>query len=796
MKSSSKLLLIVLLGLAVSVRIWMIAQAPSAFCFSVEHVHPDQGVVVLTAKHILDVGEFPLLHYGQAYLGTLESFLLSTCYLVFGNNFWVIHIVPVLCFTVFCFALFLLAKNLYGSRVGLWSLLWCVFATIPFSEYTVMPQLGNISAPMFGTILLGITIKSLRASDLFLKRWGYGLLGLLGGIGWWTSPMIIYYLITIAIFILLKEKTWEIVKGGSKGILLFFLGTAPYFSYFVMDPQLKILGVGEGFSLKNLREGLPLFFLERIHYFLDLDKFGSINVFYFWIGAFVYLGATVYLFWGYRKDVVCLFKISRWPKISYGFILAVLFFVFLGMLSSSIHIQRNAARYFFPLATFFPIALGYGVANFPKPWRFFGLFLFGLLFFIQMKTSWSWVITQAPMAEANTRGSIRLINELAKKGIHHMYSWQNPGSEIINFYSKERIISSRPMLERYRPYEDILERSEKVSFLDPGDQPVLPTLGVIGGSCQKEGIESYQVYRDFNPPLREYREIPPSRLRLTTSDQNELILNMVDRRWDTEWSSGRKRTPDMWIKVDLGDIHSLGMIRLFNQGSQHGYYALQVEIEASSDGVHWKKIIPETKTDYYYWDGPRIYFWELNYRWECRFGPLKARYLVIRNKERNEYYSWKIGELYVYRDIGDPPGGSFDHKAVIENINSLGLTNVYADRWLSAKIKEATMGRVRTVQTFTVASFVQWPQSRIVKFGSKTGFIVDRQNQAGFEEMMDQAGIQLTSKPVGRWNLYYFPDWGSGQKPLENHKTFWWTGFGVLKTGPAVWDEFHRRGLD
>ncbi|MBA4394656.1 MAG: hypothetical protein C0407_13980, partial [Desulfobacca sp.] len=257
MKPSVKWICLILLGLVVSVRIWMIAQAPSAFCFSTEHVHPDQGVVVLMAKHVLDGGEFPIFHYGQPYLGSLESFLLSIGFLVFGVNFWVIHIVPVFCFGVFCFALFLLAKNLFGSRAGFWGILWCIFATITFTEYTVMPQLGNITAPMFGTILLTITIKNLRSPDLLLKRWSYGFLGLLGGIGWWTSPMIIYYLITIAIFILLKEKTWEVIKGGSWGILLFFLGACPYFCYYVMDPQLRIIGVGEGFSIKNLKEGLP-----------------------------------------------------------------------------------------------------------------------------------------------------------------------------------------------------------------------------------------------------------------------------------------------------------------------------------------------------------------------------------------------------------------------------------------------------------------------------------------------------------------------------------------------------------
>jgi hypothetical protein len=796
MKTPSKLVLIILLGLIVSVRFWIIIQAPSAFGFDPGDVHPDQGVVVLMAKHILEGGEFPVFHYGQAYLGTLEAFLISFCYLLFGINLWVIHIVPVVCFTLFCFALFLLAKDLFGTQVGLWSLLWCVMAPIALTEYSVMPQLGNITAPMFGTALLGITIKSLKSSNLFTKRGGYGLLGLLAGIGWWTSPMLIYYLFAIPLFILLKERIGEILKGGLLGVFLFFVGGLPFFCYFALDPQLKILGMGEGFSLKNFKEGLPLFFLERIHYFLDLDKFASLHQLYFWLGAFIYLGATVFLFWGFRRDLAYLLKPKSWSKISPGFILGLFALIFLVTLSSSGHIERNAPRYFFPLASFFPIALGYGVVYFPPKGRLIPIFLFLLLCFIQTETGWKYINVEAPAAEAGTKNYLRLADELAGKGIKRVYSWQNPGSEIINFYSKERIISSRPMLERYLPYEDQLERSDQVAFLDPGDKPIFPSLGVIGGSCFQEKLEAFQLYSRFTPPLREYREISRERFRIEVSDQQPDARKMTDRRLDSQWSSGSSKTPDMWVKMDLGKMYNLGMIRLYNPGAQHGYYSLNLEIQASSDGLHWQTIVPETKMDYYYWDGPRLYFWELNYRWECRFGPMKARYLKIKNKEREERFPWNIGELYVYEDQGSQRADSFDHKLILNKIQNLGLQKIYAGRWLSAKIKEATKGRIKTIQTFTHASFDSWPWSRVVEFGPKNGFIIDQQDQAGFEELLDQAGIKLICEPIGRWRLFYFKEWGMRQKPLESHRGFWWTGFGILGVSPAVWNEFHRRSSD
>lgn len=774
----------------------MIGQAPSAFCFSTEHVHTDQGLVVLMAKHILEGGEFPVFQYDTSHLGSLEAFLLSICYLLFGINLWVIHIVPVVCFTLICFALFHLAKDLFGTQAGLWALLWFVFTPITLSEYSVLPQLGNISAPMLGTVLLCITIKSLKSSDLFTKRGSYGLLGLLAGIGWWTSPMVIYYLFTIPLFILFKEKSREILKGGGWGVFLFFVGALPFFCYYALDPQLKILGMGEGYSLKNLKEGLPLFFLERIPYFLDLDKLASLHPIYYWLGAVVYLGATVFFFWGLRRDFVYLLKPRSWSKISPGFILGLFFLIFLGTLCSSIHIKRHALRYFLPLASFFPIALAYWMKYFPKKWRPIPIFLCLLLLLMQAEASWKFIKVQAPLAEAQTKDHIRLVNGLAGKGNHQVYSWSYPGSEIINFYSRERVISSQPMQELYRPYEDILESADLVAFIDPGDRPIPPSLGVIGGNCRQEKLEKGQLYNRFTPPLREYREISREGFRFEVSDQQVDVQKMVDRNLDTGWSSVRTRSPDMWLKIDLGKNYPLGMIRLYNPGAQHGYYSLNLEIQASSDDLHWQAIVPETKMDYYYWDGPRLYFWELNYRWECRFGPLKARYLLIKNKEREKRFPWNIGELYIYENQGAQKAASFDQKLIIHRIQDLGLKKIYAGRWLSAKIKKTTKGRTQTIPTFTVASFVRWPRSRVVEFGPQTGFIVDQQDQSGFEELLDQAGIQLACEPIGRWRLYHFKEWGLRQKNLENHRGFWWTGFGVLKAGPAVWDEFHRRGLD
>ncbi len=142
--------------------------------------------------------------------------------------------------------------------------------------------------------------------------------------------------------------------------------------------------MGGGYSLKNLKEGLPLFFLDRIHYFLDLDKFGSLHLLFLLVWGFHLPWSNDFPFLGLSARSNLSLETKILVQDIPGVILGVFFLVFIGILSSSVHIERNATRYFLPLASFFPIAIGYGVVCFRKHWRMIPIFLCLLLFFVQM----------------------------------------------------------------------------------------------------------------------------------------------------------------------------------------------------------------------------------------------------------------------------------------------------------------------------------------------------------------------------------------------------------------------------
>ena len=90
----SGILGVLLLGLA-----WkMVLISQNAFPFNA-----DEAIVGLMGRHIL-MGERPIFFYGQAYMGSLDAFLVALGFYLFGINIQVIRFLQILLFDTKTFA--------------------------------------------------------------------------------------------------------------------------------------------------------------------------------------------------------------------------------------------------------------------------------------------------------------------------------------------------------------------------------------------------------------------------------------------------------------------------------------------------------------------------------------------------------------------------------------------------------------------------------------------------------------------------------------------------------------------
>jgi hypothetical protein len=760
--------------------IWMIWMAPNALSFSLRHVHTDNAVILMMGKHILEKGEFPLFYYGQHWFGSLSAVVHAAVFLVLGGiPPWSIHVAPLLFFLGFSLALYLLTRDALGPAVASWALLWNVVTPVHLSEYTVMPHGGYVEALMLGTVLLWLSVRLGLAQEIWRKNVYYVLLGLAGGLAWWTSPLVIYQVVASGVYVVMRERLAALVKGTVLSLPAFFIGAAPFFYFYATDPYAGVLSLGGGHAWSHVPTGLYLLFAERLPVYLDWDLFPWKASFAHGLAAVVYGWATLFFLWRLRKS----FRAQH--PLRNAAIFPIFFVVFVLLFAASAHIRREAPQYAIPLSAFFPVALGFWLVHASHTWRPLAWSGAAALFLLHGWTTVTWVVNSAPQAESWTQDYLNLIHSLEAKGAKRLYTRSPPGSELLNFYARERIIASLMAGERYAPNFNALEREPEPAFLDfRGAGALTPTLKVLRASYETEHIGSYGLIRRVREKDRVYRQVPAGGLSASASHETQAMEHVVDRDMGSLWTSVQPKGPGMWVTLDLGRPYKVGMVRLWNPGQHHGNYALDVRVETSGDGRAWQEVVTRSQMDYLYWSGPRVYAWEWGYRWEARFATTETQFIRITQYEDDPRLPWIIAEAYVYEDLGARAPGGTGEREVLQRIQELGLNRVYADRWMSAKISEASQERIETVTPFTVPipEFYVRLRSRVIQWSDRTGFVLEDSDAGEFERLLGEEGVHhLSREDFGRWVLFYPKEPGRSVDALEGDPGWWWIGLGAVK---------------
>jgi len=762
--------------------IWLIWMAPTALSFSVRHVHTDNAVILLMAKHMLDKGEFPVFYYGQNWFGSLSAMIHAAVYLVLGGiPPWSIHVAPLLFFGGFCLVLYALARDTLGPAVGVLALGWNIATPVRLSEYTVLPHGGYIEGLMLGTLLLWISVRLVGAEEPWRKNGYYALLGFVGGVAWWTSPLVIYQILASAVYVTMRERLTALLKGSLLSMPAFFLGAAPFLYFYAVDPYSNIFATGGNLSLGHIPGGLYLLLFQRLPDYLDWDLFRQRLPLAQWLAAAVYGAATVFLLWRLRKSFSARHPLMR------AAIFPIFFLVFTLLFAASVHARRDSPQYAVPLSAFFPVAIGFWLVHSGRFSRVVVWPACAAMLLLHAWTTAAWVTDNAPRAEEITREYLSLLRDLEGTGARRVYVSYGPGSEMFNFYGRERMLFSEMTGERYAPYFAALEKDPQPAFLYPERaDPLTPTLKVIGGTAERERVGDFDLVRRVRATGHRYRQIPPASFHVSGSQESQDMDRVRDRDMDTAWTSDHARKDGVWVTFDLGHPRRVGRIRLWNPGQYHGYYSMDFQMETSVDGHLWHEAIPRSPVHYFYWSGPRVYPWEWGYRWEASFGPVDARLIRITNREAHARFPWMIDEAYLYEDVGVEAPHPSDEQAVLERVRALGLTRVYADRWMSARIAEYSGGEIKTISPFTSAIpvFYVRRESRIIQWDAGTGFVLEDSDADEFERVMREEDIHLSREDFGRWILFHARASDASLENVRGDPGWWWMGLGAVRTDP------------
>ena len=152
--------LVLALLLAVGLKTWLVAGGWVSF-------NSDEAVVALMARHILN-GARPTFFYGQAYMGSLDAFLVALAFRIFGEQVWAIRLVQLSLYSGCWRAQPGLGKKIFDDwRVGALGALLLAIPAVNVTLYTTASLGGYGEALLLGNLIL---VCALQTGDQLESR--------------------------------------------------------------------------------------------------------------------------------------------------------------------------------------------------------------------------------------------------------------------------------------------------------------------------------------------------------------------------------------------------------------------------------------------------------------------------------------------------------------------------------------------------------------------------------------------------------------------------------------------------
>jgi len=212
----------------------------------------DEAVVALMARHILQ-GERPIFFYGQAYMGSLDAFLVALGFLLFGEHVLVIRLFQTILYLGTLVTVVEIGRMGFGSvRTGLFAAALLAIPPVNVTLYTTVSLGGYGEALLIGNLILLCTLwisklmnsfhvdrKGLAAPGIQKKLyWASALWGFLVGLGLWAFGLTLIYSIPCGIYLIWQlsrsqnpEKDFTLLRLLLAAAAGFFAGSLPWWIY-------------------------------------------------------------------------------------------------------------------------------------------------------------------------------------------------------------------------------------------------------------------------------------------------------------------------------------------------------------------------------------------------------------------------------------------------------------------------------------------------------------------------------------------------------------------------------------
>jgi 4-amino-4-deoxy-L-arabinose transferase-like glycosyltransferase len=201
----------------------------------------DEAVVALMARHI-GQGARPVFFYGQAYMGSLDAFLVALGFRLLGEQVWVIRLVQMLLYLGTIYTTYWIGRvGFQSAQAALLAALLLAVPTVNMTLYTTVSLGGYGEALLLGNLvllaalLITARVDSGRLPGNFIFLWG-----ILAGVGLWANGLTLIYTAPAGVYLLWRlgrlPRRWRAfgffsLVGGAG----FLLGSLPWWIYAITN---------------------------------------------------------------------------------------------------------------------------------------------------------------------------------------------------------------------------------------------------------------------------------------------------------------------------------------------------------------------------------------------------------------------------------------------------------------------------------------------------------------------------------------------------------------------------------
>lgn len=758
----NKIIFWVILFIGIAVRLYHVWSAPYAY------VHRDNCTIWLMAKHILE-GDIPLFFYGQYYLGPLEAMAIAFFFAIFGFKVYTFCLGTIFYSALFIISSYLLGKEIKDKTTGLFIMLFSALPSSYFFYESVSPLGYHIEILFLGNFILLLALKIPQVDSGAKKMFFYLLLGVCSGLGIWAHYIILYYLFPAFIYMAVNERWKYLITYSIPSALGFFIIALPFWIF-----TFKYNFITFGFSkfemsaldISYLKElaGCVMYMFNLVFVPMQSGNLFKIIAWVLYIAAIVFFILVAIL----KKN----FIMTKRSILIYFF----LFMIFLYVYYKSTRNCGLGYNYILPVLTFVSVVFGYFCGHIYNKNKIMGLAVFSFVFCFNLADIGHYVLISQADSKTNKKIISKNIKYLEGNNFYRIVGCERDFKEAI-FFSNERIIATGYTEYQYNKYADIVEMSDHVVFENSSD--VLRE--VLNNICQSYEVKNRYFY-NFKPHPYQTKIIRPIGWKAWANSNTHAARYAFDRDYSNFWISKEEGDNNINFTIDLGKRYKICKVSIHDPT---GRYTPNFKIQSSINGTSWHDVISVNNIQPLFWSGPRP-CWHLNDgRVEYFFQPVDARYIRFIKTDKAKGW-WAIDEIYIYQYRGSEEFSRKDYVKdayrIVRFLLKKGIDFIYADFWLSAKIKGITKNKIKALDAHNTFLPPRKYMGRRVRLDIKRAIVIKSGDDDEMEDILNELNLPFSKRRYKNFICYYFSDLTKGINPILPLE---WIGTGVVKRSSA-----------